>query len=130
MTKKCLSVFLVLSFLAGCSQCLIIRSEYYDVTGKVLPPKSTTREIPIYTEPPQRAFEEIGVVKVLAQKSMTREAINEELKKRARAGGADALIDVRYGEDTSNELRLCGKVFSSKRNASAVAKAIVFKESE
>ncbi|MFH0876938.1 MAG: hypothetical protein V1863_01765 [Candidatus Omnitrophota bacterium] len=130
MPKKILSFILIVSFLAGCSQCLLIRSEYYDITGQVLSPKSSTREISIYTESPQQPYKEIGVVKVLAHLGTTREAMEEELKKRARAGGADALIDVKYGEDTVNEVRFCGRIFSSKRNASATAKAIVFTENQ
>ena len=40
--------------------------------------------------------------------------------------GADALMDVQYGEDRSNDLILCGKLVATRRNASAVAKTIVF----
>ena len=124
--KKTLGMILAVLFLAGCSQCIVMRSEYYDITGKVLTSKPDTEEIQILTEKPNRPYQEIGLVKVLARWSTSHEAMNTELKKRARAAGADALMDVQYGEDRSNDLILCGKLVATRRNASAVAKTIVF----
>jgi hypothetical protein len=117
---------LFFSFCAGCSQCILIRSEYYDITGKVLTPKAADQDIPILKEKPDRPYEEIGVVRVLAKYGTSQEAVNEEMKKRARNAGADALFDVQVGEDKSNDVVLCGKVLSSKRNISAAGRAIVF----
>jgi len=125
--KKILIVFVgVVLFLAGCSQCILMRSEYYDITGKVLAPKAGTQEIPVYAGKIDRPYVVVGAIKVIAQKGTSEEAVNEELKKRARMAGADALADVAYGEDKSNDLHLCGKVFASKRNMTASAKTIIF----
>ena len=124
--KKTLGMILAVLFLAGCSQCIVMRSEYYDITGKVLTSKPETEEMLILTEKPNRPYQEIGLVKVLARWGTSHEAMNTELKKRARAAGADALMDVQYGEDRSNDLILCGKLVATRRNASAVAKTIVF----
>ena len=125
--KKTLGMILVILFLAGCSsQCIVMRSEYYDITGKVLTSKPETEEMLILTEKPNRPYQEIGLVKVLARWGTSHEAMNTELKKRARAAGADALMDVQYGEDRSNDLILCGKLVATRRNASAVAKTIIF----
>ena len=124
--KKTLGMILAVLFLAGCSQCIVMRSEYYDITGKVLTSKPETEEVLILTEKPNRPYQEIGLVKVLARWGTSHEAMNTELKKRARAAGADALMDVQYGEDRSNDLILCGKLVATRRNASAVAKTIVF----
>lgn len=130
MKKNMIVFFIAVSVLMGCSKCIIIRSEYYDITGKVLAPKAADQDILIFTDQGTRPYVEIGVVKVLAHWGTSREAINEELKKRARLAGADALIEVQYGEDTSNNLVLCGKILSTKRNMSAAGKAIIFTPSE
>ena len=124
--KKTLGMILAVLFLAGCSQCIVMRSEYYDITGKVLTSKPETEEVLILTEKPNKPYQEIGLVKVLARWGTSHEAMNTELKKRARAAGADALMDVQYGEDRSNDLILCGKLVATRRNASAVAKTIIF----
>ena len=130
MIKKICILTLVVASLVGCTQCILVRSEYYDITGQVLAPKAGTQDIPIYTGKIDRPYQVIGAVKVLAQKGTTQEAVNEEFKRRARLAGADALTDVRYGEDTSNDVRLCGKVFTSKRNMSASATAIIFTDNK
>lgn len=125
MKKKLMMVLSVL-FLLGCTQCILMHSEYYDITGKVLEPKPPEQEIPIFTGEADRPCQEIGLVKVLARWGTTREAMNAELKKRARAAGADALVNAQYGEDRSNDLILCGKLVATRRNASAVARTVVF----
>lgn len=126
MKKNMILFFLAMTVLTGCSKCIIIRSEYYDITGKVQAPKAAGQDIPIFTDQGNRPYVELGVVKVLAHWGTSREAINEELKKRARQAGADALVEVQYGEDTSNNLVLCGKILSTKRNMSAAGKAVIF----
>jgi uncharacterized protein YbjQ (UPF0145 family) len=105
-----------------------MRSEYYDITGSLLVPKEADAALEVY-EPGQeikRAYAQIGVVKVVALYGTTREAMNAEIIKRARAAGADAVVDVQYLEDKENKLSLCGKLFSTKRNTTATGKAIVF----
>jgi hypothetical protein len=104
----------------------LIRSEYYDVTGKVYVAKGEDAEMPFLAQKPDRPYAVIGTVKVMAQPGTPEAAVNEELKKRARAAGADALMDVVRGEDTKNTLEFCGKVFSTKKNISARATAIVY----
>lgn len=128
MVRKTLALMVFILLLGGCSRCVIIRSEYYDITGKVLSAKAVNQEIQIYTQKPDKPYEEIGAVKVLAQLGTTQEAMNEELKRRAKAAGADAIVDVQYGEDISNEVRLCGKVLATKRNMTAIGKAVIFKD--
>jgi len=130
MMKKTLGMILTVLFLAGCSQCIVMRSEYYDITGKILASKPDGEEIPIFKEKPDKPCQEIGLVKVLARWGTSHEAMNMELKKRARIAGADALMDVQYGEDRSNDLILCGKLVATRRNASAVAKTVVFTSTE
>jgi len=126
MKRIIIPLFLLLVFLAGCSKCVLIRSEYYDVTGKILTPKPDTQEIQILTDKIDKPYQEIGAVKVLAPWGTSRKAIDAELKRRGREGGADALIDVVYGEDRSNDIVLCGKLVATRRNVSATARAVIF----
>lgn len=128
MFKKIFAFSLFFFILTGCSTCILIQSEYYDVTGKVLVPKCEQEEIPFFTETvkPDKPYREIGMVKVLARWGTPQTALNAELKKRARQAGADALMDVQYGEDKANDLVLCGKLVATKRNQSAIGKAIIF----
>lgn|GEM_PF-1037465 len=128
MKKQILVVLLFLSVLAGCARCILVRSEYYDLTGKVLEPKDDTREIVLLTTAPDKPFEEIGVVKVMARWGTPQEAMDKEIKRRAKEAGADAVMNVEYGEDKENALLLCGKIGSTKRNRIARGKAIIFKE--
>ena len=125
--KKNFTIICFAIFLLGCSKCILIRSEYYDITGKVYTTKPENEELVILTEKPQKPFQEIGFVKVMARWGTSKDAIDKELKRRAKEAGADALIDVEYGEDSSNALPLCGKLGTTKRNKSAMAKAIVFR---
>jgi hypothetical protein len=120
-----------LFLLGGCvSHCLLMHSEYFDVTGKVFASKPEDAPIKIYlpTENLNRPYAEIGRVKVVAARGTSREAMNEEMIRRARHAGADALIDAQYGEDKSGDFVFCGKVFTTKRNMNAVARAVVFKD--
>lgn len=130
MKKYLIFIAGLLFFMVGCAQCLLLRSEYYDVTGRVIAPKPEGTDIPILSAPPQTSYQEIGVVRVLARRGISREAIDRELKRRARSAGADALIGAQYGEDTSNKAILCGKIFSTNHNQSAAARAIVYKTPE
>ena len=128
MAKKILFAIFLFVVLAGCSRCILMRSEYYDITGSLLTPKEADAVLEIY-EPGQeikRTYAEIGVVKVMASYGTTKEAFNLEIIKRARAAGADAVIDAQYLEDKANKLSLCGKLFATKRNITATGKAIVF----
>lgn len=128
MTKKILFLLLAVFVLAGCSKCILVRSEYYDVTGKSLEPRPEDAEIAIYAEGQtlDRPYVEIGAIKVMARHGVSKEAFNRELEKRARAAGADAVIDVLYVEDKGNDLPLCGKLLSTKRNMTATGKAVIF----
>ena len=103
-----------------------MRSEYFDVTGRVFTPKDPQQPIEIITEKVTKPYVEIGTVKVMAPLGTSKEAINEEMKRRARNAGADALIDVQIGEDVSNKVVLCGKLLSTNRNITSIGKAIVF----
>lgn len=130
MTKKILLFVLAVLILAGCSKCILVRSEYYDITGKVLEAKAEDAEIAIYTEGQtlDRPYAEIGAIKVMGRHGVSKEAFNRELQKRARVAGADAVIEVQYVEDKANDLPICGKLLSTKRNMTATGKAIVFTE--
>lgn len=128
MLKKTIFLLLAAFIMAGCSKCILIRSEYYDVTGKVLEPKAEDAEIAIYAagQEVNRPYAEIGAIKVMARHGVSKPAFNKELQKRARAAGADAVIGVEYLEDKANDLPICGKLLSTKRNMTATGKAVVF----
>jgi hypothetical protein len=131
MSKKALVFFMVLLCLAitGCTQeCILLHSEYYDITGKVLTPKGDQEDMPIFEagQKIDKPCSEIGVVKVVARWGTKKDILSAELKKRARQAGADALVEAVYGEDKTNDLVFCGKVLSTKRNSSASAKAVIF----
>jgi hypothetical protein len=126
MFKKLFVFFLAVFCLTGCTKCIITLSEYYDITGKVFLPKADDAPIDILTTAPSRPTQEVGVVKVLARWGTPKATINKEMEKRARAAGADAVVDVQYGEDTSNKLILCGKLVATKRNLSASGKAVIY----
>jgi hypothetical protein len=130
MLKKLLLGVCVFLGLAGCVQCATMRSEYFDIAGKVYRPKPCDTDITIYSQALERPYAEIGVVKVLARRGTPRRVVYEEMKKRARAAGGDAIIEVQYGEDSSNDLLLCGRFARSTRNVSAVGRVIVFPEDE
>jgi hypothetical protein len=116
--------FLVL--LAGCSHCLLLRSEYVDVTGRVHVPRSPDADLPILEKAPETPYQNIGWVKVLAEPEMSREAVIAEMKRRALMAGADALIDLQIEENTSSKFVFCGRVFSTTKHLTAQATAIVF----
>ena len=126
--KKNIAVFCLFLALAGCSKCILIRSEYYDITGSVLASKALDAPIELYLagQDVEKPNVEIGAIKVMAQYGTSKEAFNRELIKRARLAGADAVINVEYSEDKSNDLRLCGKLLATKRNMTATGKAVVF----
>ncbi len=112
--------------LTGCATCVVVQSEYYDTTGQVIAPKAEDRSVEILEQRPDRPYQEIGIVKVLARQGTAHAHLNKEMIDRARSAGADAIIDVEYGEDTSGSLIFCGRVVSTKRNAGALGKAIVY----
>ncbi len=116
------------SVLNGCAQCTLMRSEYYDMTGQVFTPKAADAEIPIYEagQDVGHPYREIGVVKVTAQPKTSRQEAEEELRKRARLAGADALIDMKFQEDKENKTWFCGRLMSTKHNVAASARAVVF----
>jgi hypothetical protein len=127
--KKILTFSILLGFLTGCTTtCILIKSEYYDITGSVLVPKEPGQEILIFSEGdmPKEPYQEIGKVKVMAKWGTTKEAMNQEMKKRARQAGADALMDVQYGEDKANDIIFCGRLLSTKRNQAASGRAVIF----
>jgi hypothetical protein len=103
-----------------------MRSEYFDITGKVFTPRPADAEIPILEKAPAEAHEKIGVVRAWARYGTSPEAIKTELKRRGLLAGADALMDIQIGEDEKADLVFCGKVFTTKRNVSGTASAIVF----
>jgi len=124
---------LVFSIMAsGCAKCMLMRSEYYDMTGQVFAPKAADAEIPIYEAGRQIdcPYTEIGVVKVVAQPKTGRQEIEEELRKRARLAGADALIDMNFQEDKENKAWFCGRLMSTRHNAAAAARAIIFTDGD
>ncbi len=109
-----------------------MRSEYYDMTGQVFMPKAADAEIPIYEagQDVGRPYREIGVVKVIAQPKTGRQDVEEELRKRARLAGADALIDMKFQEDKENKTWFCGRLMSTRHNAAASARAVVFTDTD
>ena len=128
--KKIPTFFILLIFFAGCTTtCTLIKSEYYDITGSVLAPKEPGQEILMFSEGdmPKEPYQEIGKVKVITRWGTTKEAMIQEMKNRARQAGADALIDVQFGEDKTNDIIFCGRLISSKRNQSASGRAVIFK---
>ncbi|MDD5019733.1 MAG: hypothetical protein PHH75_04215 [Candidatus Omnitrophica bacterium] len=132
MLRKYLVLSVMLAVLSGCAQCMLMRSEYYDMTGRVFMAKADDAEIPIYEigQKIDRPCVEIGVVKVMAQPKTPNEELVEELKKRARLAGADALIETQFVEDVSNKTWFCGRLMSTRHNKSAVARAVVFTQEE
>ncbi len=103
-------------------------SEYFDITGKVFAPKPAESEMPILLAPPDREFMKIGTVRAWARYGTDPEVIKEELKRRALLAGADALMEVQIAEDEKADLVFCGKIFTTKRNISGKASAIVYQE--
>jgi len=129
LLRQRISRALVLVFLfSGCTQCLLLRSEYFDITGKVFTPKTADSDMPILTANPTVEYEKIGTVRVWARYGTNPEVIRQELKKRARMAGADALMEVQIAEDEKADLVFCGKIFTTKRNISGKATAIVYRE--
>ena len=124
--------YLLFSVLSGCASCLLMRSEYYDMTGRAFAPKAEDAEVPIYKadEKIDRPWTEIGIVKVIAQLKTSDEALEEELKKRARLAGADALIDMNFQEDKENKAWFCGRLMSTRHNAAASARAVIFTDTD
>ena len=129
MLRQRISWLLVFVFLfSGCTKCLLMRSEYFDITGKVFAPKPADGEMPILAAPPDREFTKIGTVRAWARYGTDPEVIRGELKRRALLAGADALIEVQIAEDERADLVFCGKIFTTKRNISGKASAIVYRE--
>jgi len=105
-----------------------MKSEYYDITGSVLVPKEPGQEILMFSEgdAPKKPYKEIGKVNVMAKWGTAKEAMIQEMKKRAGQAGADALMDVQYGEDKANDIIFCGRLLSTKRNQAASGRAVIF----
>jgi len=118
-------IFLLL-LVSGCTRCIVMRSEYFDVTGKVFAPKSADVDMPVLAANPAETYERIGTVRAWARYGTSPEAIRAELKRRALLAGADALMNLEIGEDEKTDLVFCGRVFSTKRNISGKATAIVY----
>lgn len=127
---KLLKLLFCLIVLTGCSSTPQVRSEYFDVTGRIFVPKPQTHEVRLYEAgiDPGVPYEETGRVNVWGPRETSREAIDKELKKRTRQAGADALLDVQYSQDKADELVLFGKVLSKKKYASATGRTVVFKD--
>ena len=128
MTDKRIVVLgLLVALAAGCAQqCVILRSEYFDITGSVIPAKAADAPIDVLAGKPERPYREIGYVKVAAACGTPQETIDTEMIKRARLAGADAIIDVQHGEDTSEKIVFCGKVLSTRKNIGAGGKAVLY----
>ena len=127
--NKIITASILIVCLAGCTTtCILMKSEYYDITGSVLAPKEPAQEILMFSEGdmPKEPYQEIGKVNVMAKWGTTKEAMIQEMKKRARQAGADALMDVQFGEDKTNDIIFCGRLLSTKRNQVASGKAVIF----
>jgi len=127
--KKIITFSILLVLIAGCTTtCTLIKSEYYDITGSVLAPKEPGQEILLFPEGelPKEPYQEIGKVMVMARRGTAKEAINHEMKNRASQAGADALIDIQYGEDKTSDIIFCGRLISTKRNQTASGRAVIF----
>jgi hypothetical protein len=81
---RIIAVFgLMVALTAGCVQkCLILRSEYFDVTGGVIPAKEPDGPVDLLVGKPERPYREIGYVKVAAACGTPQET-NDEMIKRA-----------------------------------------------
>ncbi len=129
MLRQRISRLLVLVFLfSGCAQCLLMKSEYFDITGKVFTPKPADSDMPILMANPTMEYEKIGTVRAWARYGTDPEVIKEELKRRARTAGADALMEVQIAEDEKADFVFCGKIFTTKRNVSGKASAVVYRK--
>ncbi len=127
--KKILTFSILLGFIAGCTTtCTLIKSEYYDITGMVLAPKEPGHEILMFPEGelPKEPYQEIGKVMVMARRGTAKESMDHEMKSRALQAGADALIDIQYGEDKTSDIIFCGRLISTKRNQIASGRAVIF----
>jgi hypothetical protein len=121
-----LALLLILGAASCSSRCVLIRSEYYDVTGKALTPKPESQDIPILTQAPGRPYVRIGVIKVEAPWGTSDAAIDAEMKGRARLAGADALVGVTHEENKNEQVVFCGKVFNTRKSIVARGAAIVY----
>lgn len=120
-----------LILLAGCSRALGVRSEYFDITGRIFSPKPETQEVRLYEvgAPVPSSFEEIGRVNAWGPVGTSRAAFDQELERRARAAGADALLDVEYVQETSDDIIFLGRPLSKKMRATATGRAVITKGS-
>ena len=122
-----LLAFLLAAGAAGCStQCVLMHSECYDVTGKAFAPKPDSQEIPVLDKMPERPSLQIGVVKVEAPWGTTDAAIKAEMLNRARRAGADALVVSGKEENKDNKVVFCGKVFDTRKSVVAQGLMIVY----
>jgi hypothetical protein len=128
--QRTILLWMLMFIFCGCARCVVMRSEYFDVTGKVFAPRPADADVPLLTAEPVRDYERIRTVRAWARYDTNPEAIREELKRRARVAGADALMNVYIGEDEKADILFCGKVFTTKRNISGRASAIVYTDEE
>ena len=132
MTGRIIVLFgLAATLAAGCAQqCLILRSEYFDITGGVIADKAPDAPVDLMTGKPERPYREIGYVKVAAARGTPQETIHNEMIKRARLAGADALIDVQIEEDMSDKFVFCGRVLSTHKYILAIGKTVLYTDKE
>jgi len=128
MIKKTICIVLFSVLFVGCARCTVIRSEYCDISGKIFAPKPLQEDIYVFEGLSDRPSEEIGLVKVTARWDTPHKKLIAEMKKRAKGVGADAISDIKYDEDRGNRVLFCSRFGTTKKNITASAKALIFKD--
>jgi hypothetical protein len=121
-----IAILLLLGASSCVSQCVLMHSEFYDVTGKMLTPKPESQDVPVLSKTPDRPFVEIGEVIVEAPLGTSAAVINAEMMGRARQAGADAVVEAANEENKDNKVLFCGKLFDTKKSVTARGTAIVY----
>jgi len=115
--------------------CVSISSEFGSFTSIKYPAKTENQEVLLLTSTPNKPYKEIGVIKVEAiDEGVSLDQINAEIIKKARAVGADAVINLQYGGgETMNGMVMGGKrsnMLTMVSNKHAQGTAIVFTDNK
>lgn len=94
--RRTVAALLVIFLCAGCA---VNRSIYIPYDSKIFPPKAPLDSVFIGDEP-SRPYEEMGTLIAYGQSFEGYDRVNEILKQGAREIGADAVIKVRYHQES------------------------------
>jgi hypothetical protein len=121
--KKLIYLFVMAVLVSGCAS---VSSDFGSLTSVKYPPKSEQQEVLLLTSMPNRPYKEIGIIRVVGKVKTPMQMLNDEMLKKAREVGADAVINIQYGGGDLHGGFVGGSMLMLARRREAQGTAIVF----